>query len=47
MGWAMVQQVAQRCPEIVPFLEQTGLGNDPAFIQKVAAAASRKRGGLK
>ena len=38
----LIQRVAQRAPEIVPFLERTGLGNDPAFIQKVVAAAGRR-----
>ena len=26
---ALVQRAAARCPEIIPFLESTGLGNSP------------------
>ena len=41
---ALVQRAAARCPEIIPFLESTGLGNSPEFIRKLAVAAG-KRGG--
>lgn len=40
---ALVQRAAARCPEIIPFLESTGLGNSPEFIRKLAAAAGRRR----
>jgi hypothetical protein len=42
---ALVAKAAKRDPAIVPFLERTGLGNDPAFIRKLAtrAAALRRR----
>lgn len=39
---ALVQRAAARCPEIIPFLERTGLGNSPEFIRKLAAAASKR-----
>jgi hypothetical protein len=38
----LIRRVATRCPEVVGFLERTGLGNDPAFIRKIAAAAARR-----
>lgn len=40
---ALIQRVAQRCPEIITFLETTGLGNDPSFVRKVVAAGRRNR----
>lgn len=39
----LVQRAARRCPEIVPFLERTGLGNSPEFVRKLAAVAGRRR----
>ena len=42
----LIQQVAQRCPEIISFLERSRLGDNPEFIRKVVAAAAvaRRRG---
>ncbi|MGI4798432.1 MAG: hypothetical protein ACRYF2_04050 [Janthinobacterium lividum] len=40
---ALVQRAAARCPKIIPFLEQTGLGNSPEFIRKLAVAAGKRR----
>jgi len=40
---SVVAEVAKKCPEIYDFLNRTGLGNDPGFIRKVAAAAGRRR----
>ncbi|MGF6230524.1 hypothetical protein QFZ27_004479 [Inquilinus ginsengisoli] len=39
----LVQAAAQKDPTIVSYLEQTGLGNDPAFIRKLAARAAKMR----
>ena len=39
----LVQRAAAKCPDIIPFLERTGLGNDPTFIRKLAARAARAR----
>ena len=38
----LVQRAAARCPEIIPFLERTGLGNSPEFVRKLAAAAGKR-----
>lgn len=37
----LVAKVADRYPGAIEFLERTGLGNDPAFIRKLAARAAR------
>jgi hypothetical protein len=45
---ALVQKAAKVDPSIIGFLERTGLGNDPAFIRKIAnraAAQARKANG--
>lgn len=39
---ALIQRAAARCPEIILFLEQTGLGNSPEFIRKLAVAAGKR-----
>jgi hypothetical protein len=39
---AAVALAAQRSPAIVKHLEATGLGNDPAFIRKMAHAGKRR-----
>ncbi|WP_149537517.1 hypothetical protein [Siccirubricoccus phaeus] len=38
-----ITKAAQTSPEIMEFLERTGLGNDPRFIRKVAAMAARRK----
>jgi hypothetical protein len=40
---ALVQKAAVKDPSIISHLERTGLGNDPAFIRKLAAYAARRR----
>lgn len=40
---ALVAKAAQKDPSIIPYLERTGLGNDPAFIRKIAARAAKLR----
>jgi len=38
---ALVAKAAERDPSIIGYLERTGLGNDPAFIRKIAARAAK------
>ena len=38
----LIHRAAEKSPELIPFLERTGLGNNVAFIKKVAAAATRR-----
>ena len=40
----LVQAAAAKCPEIVRHLEETGLGNSPDFIAKLAKRAARTAG---
>lgn len=37
-----ILKAAEKDPGIISYLEQTGLGNDPAFIRKIAARATRR-----
>ena len=39
----LIQRASQANPDIIPFLERTGLGNNKEFILKVIAAAGRRR----
>jgi hypothetical protein len=36
----LIQKAAAKDPSIIEFLERTGLGNDPAFIRKIANRAA-------
>jgi hypothetical protein len=38
---ALVAKAAEKAPGIIEFLERTRLGDDPAFIRKLAARAAR------
>lgn len=42
---AAIRAANEKDPRIVPFLNRTGLGNDPAFIRKVHASLQRRRAG--